>query len=116
MSRDLKFWLKSGVLIVFFVIILGYSYYKTKDLFRGVRLEVEGIENGEIISSPDVILTGYAKNAVYVSINDREIFISQEGAFNETLILSSGYNIITITSRDKFGKEKEKIFEVTLKE
>lgn len=115
MHHDIKFWLKVGALALLFIVILGYSYYKTKDLLRGIRLTVLGIEDGETVNSSFLALQGKAKNAVYVSINDREIVINPEGVFGDSLILSPGYNIITIKARDKFGKEKTKVYQIVYK-
>ena len=114
MKYSLKFWLKIGLLTILFVVILVYSYYKTKDLFRGIKLTTIGIEDGKTVSNSLLELQGKARNAVYLSVNDREIFINTEGVFNDSLILSPGYNIITIKAQDKFGKEKEEVFRVIL--
>jgi len=35
--------------------------------------------------------------------------------FSEDRILSSGYNVITIVAKDKFGKETEKTLHITYK-
>ena len=114
MQRDFKFWLKIVLLMMLFIVLFGYSYYKTKDLILGVRLIVEGIENGETVSRSEVELSGEASRAIFLSINGREIFIDQDGKFKDSLILLPGYNIITVQARDKFGKEKKKVFEVFL--
>jgi len=115
MRHDFKFWLKMGGLVLLFAVILGYSYFKTKDLFKGVRLTVEGLTDGETIDNSFLKISGTAKKAVYVSINDREIFIDSNGVFNDSLILIPGYNIIEIKARGRFGKEKKKVYQIVYK-
>ena len=116
MRRDLKFILKTGLLVILFLGILSYSYYKTRGLLWGVKLTVLGIENGETLSNASMELSGEASRAIFLSVNGREIFIDQDANFKDSLILLPGYNIITIQARDKFGKEKRREFHVFLEE
>jgi hypothetical protein len=99
-----------------FLIIASYTYYKTRDLLRGVVLSVNGITDGETFTEPEVSLTGSAKNALMLSINGREIFIDRNANFSENLLLLPGYNIVAIKAEDKFGKKAEKDYQVTLKQ
>ena len=115
MSHDLKFWLKVGLFSILFFAILGYSYYKTKDIISGVRLITHGIEDGETTTDPFIELFGEAKRSVYINVNGREIFIDSDGQFSDQLILLPGYNIITIQALDKFGKEVRKVFSLVYK-
>jgi len=116
MNYTFKFLLKVILIGVLFVFIIGYSYYKTKDLIGGVKLTVAGIEHGETVSNPLIELSGTARRAIHVRINGREIFIDSEGIFRDSLLLLPGYNIITIEAQNKFGKEVQKTFEVFLEQ
>ncbi len=57
-------------------------------------------------------VTGNAKNATSLTLNGREISIDREGNFGETIALLSGYNIINIKARDKFGYIDEKNYKL----
>ncbi len=57
-------------------------------------------------------VTGNARNAVSLTLNNREISINKDGDFDETIVLLSGYNIIQIQARDKFGYVDEKNYKV----
>ena len=114
MKINLKTVLKIGLPTILLIIILGYGYLKTRDLFRGVKLTVETLEDGQIVNNPVLLLKGSAKKAVYLSINDREIFLTPDENFQDSLLLLPGYNIITLKARDKFGREKEDIYRVIL--
>ena len=98
-----------------FLIILSYTYYKTRDLLRGVVLNIGGVTNGESFTEPLVKIEGSAKNATILSINDREISVDKDANFQESLLLLPGYNILTIKAQDKFGKKAEKDYQLYLK-
>ncbi len=57
-------------------------------------------------------VTGNAKNATSLTLNGREISIDQSGNFNETIMLLSGYNVITIKAEDKFGYTDEEDYKL----
>jgi len=59
-----------------------------------------------------VEVTGNAKNAINLALNGREISIDKSGNFKETIALLSGYNIINITVKDKFGYVDEKNYQI----
>ena len=99
------------VILPFIVIIfLGaswYIYFQAEDLIRGPILIVTEPENGTSSNSPLIEVVGSARNISHISINNRQIFIDEKGIFKEKLLLSYGYNIITVTAEDRFGREVE---------
>jgi len=105
--------IKTSFIIGLFLIIGFFSYFKTKDLFIGVNLKVNGINDGNVTNSL-VEISGKAKNATYLGINDRSIFIEPNGNYSESLLLLPGYNIITIKAQDKFNNQSEKVYKLTL--
>ena len=46
----------------------------------------------------------------------REINIDKNGNFSEPIVLIPGLSVITIDTQDKFGKDKEKKFQVVYNE
>ncbi len=112
-EKNIKWWLglTSGVLL--FSIIATFAYMKTSFLFKGVQLEAK-IERND--NSSVATITGKAANATFVSLNGREIYINENGDFSEPIALMPGFSVITINTQDKFGKEKEKKFQVIYKE
>ncbi|MDQ5953112.1 MAG: hypothetical protein QG551_340 [Patescibacteria group bacterium] len=83
-----------------------------KTISMGVDLVVENIENGGVYTEGVIELKGNAKRAKVLEINGREITINQNGDFTDFLVLSPGYNIITVSAEDKFGKITKETFEV----
>lgn len=99
-----------GVLL--FAVLASYTLYRTKDVLFGVHMYVSGITNGENFKDNFVTLTGIAKNASQLILNNRTIPVDQKGIFKEAMVLLPGYNTITISAKDKFGKATEKSFSV----
>ena len=114
MHKSLKRILSISLPALLFIIILGYTYYKTKDLIMGVALKIEGISDGQSFVDPLIKISGSAKNAVLLSIDDREIFIDKEAKFEEKVLLLPGYNILTVKAEDKFGKKIQKNYQLIL--
>lgn len=82
-------------------------------IFRGVKITAS-INKSEV--SPLVKVLGKAKNATYISLNGREIFIDKDGNFTENIALLPGLSVITLSAEDKFGHVDEKKLEVKYQE
>ena len=95
--------------------LFGYTGYEIQKIVFGPKIEVLFPKNGSLVSNSMTEVSGIAKNIKDISLNDRKIFIDEQGNFKENLLLSYGYNVITIKASDKFGKNTEKIIEVIYK-
>ena len=113
MRENTKTNIKTALVITLFIVIGLVAFFKMKDLFRGVNLRVSGIPEGRT-SAPLLHISGKAKNATYVAINNRPIYIEPNGNYAESLLLLPGYNIITVQARDKFNNQSEKVYQLTL--
>ena len=111
-SKNIKWWLSAVAYTTLFSTILVFTFMKMSFLFRGVQI-VATMERASDSSLAQV--KGYAKNATYLSLNGREIFIDKDGSFKETISLLPGYSVITLEAQDKFGKSAEKKFELVNK-
>lgn len=112
MHRDFKKTLKIISLSAFFLFIIIYAFFRSEELIFGVKIKNITIENGATLSQNSLIVDGNAKNATNLFLNGREIFVDKNGNFNETLALLSGYNVINIKAKDKFGKVDEKNYKL----
>ena len=114
--RRLKLSLKIFVGSLFLLLILGYSFYQSRNLFMGPVITVNEPGNGSTSLEQTVKISGTAKNIQKISLDDRPIYIDEAGNFSEKLLLSEGYNIIKVSASDKFGKKTEKIIELVYKQ
>ena len=117
MNTNAKKIVKVGGLVVFFLLIIIYAFFNSKDLVFGVKItdvKIDGspIQSGATITTNTMEITGNAKNAVNLTLDGREISVDQAGNFNETIALLSGYNIISIRAQDKFGHTDEKNYQL----
>ena len=108
-NKSIKWWIGISLCILLFAVIGGFAYFKMRFLMKGVQIEAR-IDYDD--SSPIAKVKGKAPNAVYLSLNGREIFIDKDGSFSETIILLPGLGVINMEARDKFGNTAEKKFEV----
>ncbi len=112
-NKNIKWWLGIGSLTLLFAFIGVFAYMKMSFIIKGVKIEadIEHIGNSTLAN-----IKGKAKNATYVSLNGREIFIDKDGSFSEPVALIPGFSVITIKTHDKFGKNKERKFQLVYKE
>lgn len=112
-DKNIKWLLGRVSFLVFFVLIGIFAYSKMDFLLHGVDVSasINQSDNTRIVE-----VKGNAKNANHLTLNGREIFIDKDGSFSEPLALLPGLSVVTINAEDKFGKTKEKKFEVIYEE
>ena len=112
MNTDAKKILKTVSFSVFLLFIIAYALFISKDLIFGVKIKNVNMVDGMKVANNVIKITGNAKNAVKLTLNNREISIDQKGNFDETIALLSGYNIISIEAKDEFGNSDEKDYKL----
>jgi len=115
MRRNGSDYAKIFFIAIFSVFIVGYFIFNFRIFIAGPSIVVTSPQNGEETDKDLVEITGKAQNTNFISLNDRPIFVDNEGNFKEFLLLSAGYNIIVIKAQDKFEREVSKNIEVILK-
>jgi hypothetical protein len=105
-----KTFLRKTFLLSVIIIVFGVIFYNTKDLILGAPLRVSTIKNGATVSDSFLPILGTAKHSSMLQINGHLVAIGKDGVFSDGVLLSPGYNIIQVTTADRFGKEKIKIF------
>ncbi|MEK7120882.1 MAG: hypothetical protein AAB840_02215 [Patescibacteria group bacterium] len=114
------FWQKSKlsiytiVMIVAVVFVGGYAVFQARKIVSGPSVDIKSPQNGEVVYKNPIEIYGVAKNINAISVNDRPIFIDENGIFKEKLLLYLGYNIVEINAKDRFGKETTKRLEIVL--
>ena len=112
MNTNAKKIVKISSVTIFFLLIIIYAFFRSKDLIFGVKIRNVDIVNGSTVTSPTMEVMGVARNAIFLSLDGREISVDQQGNFDETIALLPGYNIINIQARDKFGHTDEKNYQL----
>lgn len=97
---------------LFFIFIIVYAFFRSKELIFGVKIKDVNLNNYTTVNEEIIKIRGNAKNAIKLMINGREIYIDQKGNFEEDFAFLSGYNIISIQAQDKFGHTDEKNYKL----
>jgi hypothetical protein len=92
-----------------------YIGWNGRNVLLGPRIDVLFPKNGETFETHLIDITGKAKNASFLSLNDKEIYVDKSGYFQEEMALLPGMNVIKIGSRDRFGETEEKILHIYFK-
>lgn len=92
----------AGVLAA--LLLFSYLYFQSYDLIRGPFIEVYEPADGATLTEQPVTLSGQAKNVSLLLLNDHPLPTSEDGFFEEQLLLSHGYTIITLYAEDRFGR------------
>ncbi|MCF7835559.1 MAG: hypothetical protein K9M15_00315 [Candidatus Marinimicrobia bacterium] len=112
MRNRTGFFIKATIGLCIFVFFVFYFFHQSRAFLLGPQLFVGSPKNGETLIGTIVSVNGNASNADVLLLNDRVIIADGSGNFDEKLILAKGYNIIELTAKDKFGREKSKKIEV----
>lgn len=104
----------SIAIIAVVLIVMGYAAYQLEDVLVGPRIIISSPADGASFTEPLVKVSGIAKNIANITLNDLPIFVDAEGAFKKKLLLTSGYNIIKISAKDRFGRETTEILRLVL--
>lgn len=115
LNKNLRTYLKIAGIIFLAVAIFGYALFQARNIVLGPVIEIHSPENGASLEESLVEIKGKVKNISYISMNGYQIFTDDKGVFKEKLLLSYGYNIITIKARDRFNREVEKKLELIYK-
>jgi hypothetical protein len=99
--------LRSALLTLFYsAIIIGfvsYILFQSRLLLGGPRLTIDPPPPA-VIEGPTVTIAGLAENIVSITINDRPILTDERGYFKEDVHVPTGYTIVTVEARDRFGR------------
>jgi hypothetical protein len=115
-SRAKQTIIGSGLVIFLLIASVVYAYIQSRNLIYGPSITILSPADGSNLDNPVVTLRGTVKNVAELSLNDRRIYPNEKGDFTETLVLPSGYTIISIKAADKFGKKTEQTLSLTVNE
>ncbi len=104
--------IKTMIFVLLLVSILGYTSFQMRNLVTGPVITIFEPQNGAMLTSSSVEVYGTTENISSINLNDRQIFVDESGVFREKLLLSPGYNIITLRAEDKFGRKTKEILEL----
>ncbi len=99
-------------LILFFSLLLVFSYSRLSPIWRGIDLVITNPQTGQSVEDDLLYIEGVAKKAVRLTINGDNTFIGNDGDFSYPIPVHTGYNEIHIIATDKFDNETKKILKI----
>lgn len=114
-TKSANSYIKLFVGILFVILITGYTYFQSGNFIEGPTLVIDTPANGSTFSKSLITIEGTARHITHIQLNNDQIFVDEYGKFSEQLLLSLGYNIITLEAQDRFGRETTKTLELVYK-
>lgn len=93
-----------GLAVLLGVSFLIYAGLEFRGLFFGPEITLNSPENGVMVQTPVILFDGKTERTKELTIDGKQTLIDLEGRFSVNLVLSPGYNIITIVATDARGK------------
>ena len=99
--------------LTFLLVLIAYAYYEGHGLLYGPTIDVSG--RVMEVSEPTISIEGKAQRIATLTMNGKTIPVTEDGAFSELYVLTPGYNRITLSASDRYGKSTERILEIVYK-
>ena len=115
-QHDIKKIIRISTLSLGILLIMFYSLFQAKNLILGPRFTIDEPVDGQTLAEEEFTFSGNAHNVASITLNGSPIFIDETGIFKEKLIAPSGYSIMKLEVRDRFGRSKTEYVHLILKE
>jgi hypothetical protein len=99
--------LKTLTFTAVILIVVGYGLFATHDYIVGPTILVREPANGSTFTASNIHIKGVVSRIQDITLNGRSITIDGKGNFDESVLLSPGYNIFELVAHDKFGRSKD---------
>lgn len=86
-----------------------YAIFQARNLIEGPVISLETPQKGASVEESLLTLKGTTRNIAKITLNDSPIFVNENGAFQEQILLPEGYAILVLKAFDRFGREKKEI-------
>lgn len=96
--------IKKIALAVVVLLIGGFVVSRLFNFAKGPQLTVETPRDYTFIREPLITVKGEVARVAKIHLNGREIFSNEQGIFEEKLLVTPGYSIMTITAEDQFNR------------
>ncbi len=95
---------------IFFLIVIGYAYFEARGILYGPSISVTSQVTE--VHDPLIMVQGQAEHIASLSMNGKQISVTENGAFEEPYLLAPGDNRIVLDARDTYGRSREQVIEV----
>ena len=106
-------WFWSVLALVVFA-LAGYALFEARFLIEGPEVLLTEPRDGAAVAGPLLTISGTATNISFLSINGKQSFTDENGAFKALLSPPSGYTVVTVEGVDRFGRTKTRTSRITI--
>lgn len=104
--------LKTTFLVILFISTVIYGTSRAYPLISGVKIIITEPYDGQTVSSTTFKIKGYVSRSKEIKIQGQPINIDKEGSFEEILVPSFPYTLITVEAKDKYDHKVIKTIRV----
>jgi len=104
-----------AILIVIFA-ILTFLFLKVEQIFSPPKLNIIKPIDGSIVTDKQVVIVGKSEREVELIVNNREIFVDDDGSFETIIDLQRGLNLIKISAKKRYSRTEEREIRLLFKD
>lgn len=93
-------------LLILILVILGFSLNQSIHLFGEPTLILNNPVENLTTQKENILISGLGPKNSYLKINGKEIYLGENGSFEEEVYLNEGINKIIIEAKNRLGKKK----------
>lgn len=97
---------KLGLIACGIIAFLAYLALELSGFSAPPALKIITPSDNEQINTDTLVISGESDPEAAIFVNGQQVFVDQEGNFQEQIILAEGLNIIEILARNKLGRER----------
>ncbi len=98
------------VVLGLITLVVWYVLFQARNFLEGPMVTLA--DTSDVLHHERFIpLTGTAHNIVRLTLNGKEIHTNERGEFAHTLVLETGYTIMTLEAHDRFGRKSSLVRE-----
>ena len=94
------------------LIVIGYAGYRSLPYVSGPSIRVYQPIDGSSVASTTVDVAGKVERVNSLTIDGNLTAVDEAGAFDTTLIVQPGVNLIQLHATDQFGRSTETVLRI----
>jgi hypothetical protein len=98
------------ILVIFFVLVLGYGYFEAQGFLRGPSIQIAS--GTTVVHDQLVRIQGKAARISSLSMNGKQIQVTEDGSFDQPYLLSEGVNRIVLDAKDTYGRTTRQVIQI----
>lgn len=101
------------LVLVVALVVCAYIVYQFSFIFIGPGLKLSSPQENAQITSNVAVIAGKTDPSATVTVNSDEVYVDLSGSFRKTLYVPSGSSLITVISKNRYGRETRKQVRIT---